>query len=268
MQPQGMYFAAIQENKLVEDELQRVLSSHTFRRASRMRKLLEFVVKGTLDGTVMTERETARSMFGRGKDFDTGIDSEVRVQFGRLRRKLVEYYASEGKGSQIKIELPSRKYKPVFLATESGRSDAPPPVTSTDAGTPDPEVHSIGVLPFSNMTNDPAHDEFCYGLTEEIITILATNHAVHVIASNSSFQFKDQSVDVRIAGAQLGVARILEGSVRMEDDQTRVTARLARVDDGIVIWSNSFNATIEGALSTQQLIASEVVESLPLQQNR
>ena len=253
-----------QNAALIENELGRVLSSQTFRRANRMRELLDFVVKGTLGGVALTERETARAVFGRGDDFDSGIDPEVRIHYGRLRRKLAEYYSSEGKGSHIKIDLPARKYEPVFLANgseESEESRRPSP------GAPDPNLHSIAVLPFTNFTNDPVQDVFCYGLTEEIITTLASKPKVNVVASCSAFQFKDKSVDVRIAGEQLGVEMVLEGSVRMEDDQTRVTVRLARVNDGIAIWSNSFNATVDGALNTQQAVARVIIQSLPIDQN-
>jgi TolB-like protein len=70
-------------------------------------------------------------------------------------------------------------------------------------------------------------------------------------------------VDVREVGAELGVQMILEGSVRMEDTRTRVMVRLARVNDGIAVWSDSFDAEVEGALNTQQSVADKVMASLP-----
>ena len=241
----------------IENELGRVLSSHTFRRANRMRELLNFAVKGTLEGNALTESGTARAVFGRGEDFDAGINPEVRVQYGRLRRKLAEYYSTEGKDAPIKIELPTRRYEPVFVANKFEDGEITPLA-------PGLHLHSIAVLPLTNLTQDQAHDAFCYGLTEEIITGLASEPKVNVVASNSAFQFKDKSVDVRMAGEELGVEMILEGSVRMEEDQVRVAVRLARVNDGIAIWSNSLNATMDGALSTQQAVAGQIIESLPL----
>jgi TolB-like protein len=126
----------------------------------------------------------------------------------------------------------------------------------------------VAVLPFVNLTSDPSQDVFCYGLTEEIISCLASEPSVNVVASNSAFQFKDKSVDVREAGAELGVQMILEGSVRMEDTRTRVMVRLARVDDGIAVWSDSFDAEVDGALNTQQSVARKVMESLPIDLGR
>ena len=84
-----------------------------------MRELLEYVVTGTLNGEAVTESKAAHEVFGKDENFDASIDPEVRIQYGRLRRKLAEYYATEGKLAPIVIDLPARKYQPVFLATKS-----------------------------------------------------------------------------------------------------------------------------------------------------
>jgi TolB-like protein len=239
----------------IQSELQRVLSSHTFRRASRMRVLLKYLVNGRLEGVKVTEARVASEVLGKGADFDSGVDPEVRVHVGRLRRKLAEYYATEGKEASMQIDLPARTYDPVFLSMSSGSG-------------PSEDKHktvfpSVAVLPFSNLTNDPARDAFCYGLTDEIITSLAAIPNVNVVGSSSAFQYKDKAVDIREAGHELGVQTIIEGSVRIEDGRTRVAVRMARAEDGIAIWADSFDAKAEGTLSTQQLIANEITESLP-----
>ena len=248
--------------EVIQDELARVLASQTFRRASRMRELLGYVVKGTLEGDSVTEAKAAREVFGKGQNFDASIDPEVRIQYGRLRRKLAEYYATEGKEAPVMIDLPARQYGPVFLPNKPAgeRDDQANNRTPPKLAEP---LQSIAVLPFANLTNDPSHDVFCYGLTEEIINSLAVEPSINVVASNSAFQFKDKPVDIREAGEELGVQMILEGSVRMENDQTRVMVRLARVNDGIAIWSDSFDAKVDGALNTQQGVARKIIESLP-----
>jgi TolB-like protein len=248
------------EAALVQNELARVLSSQTFRRANRMRELLGYVVKETLDGAALTEAKAAHEVFGKDENFDASIDPEVRIQYGRLRRKLAEYYATEGKQASLMIDLPPRKYGPVFLphkAEESAVQAAPMPAE------PEPDLRSIAVLPFANLTSDASNDVFCYGLTEEIISRLASEPGINVVASSSAFLFKDKPVDVREVGMELGVQMILEGSVRMEDTRTRVMVRLARVNDGMAVWSDSFDAKVDGALNTQQSVAHKVMESLP-----
>jgi TolB-like protein len=252
------------ESTLVQNELNRVLSSQTFRRANRMRELLGYVVKETLDGAALTEAKAAHEVFGKDENFDASIDPEVRIQYGRLRRKLAEYYATEGKQAALMIDLPPRKYGPVFLPHKGEETAVPlSPSSGPSAAQAEPELGSIAVLPFANLTNDAANDVFCYGLTEEIISRLASESSVDVVASSSAFLFKDKSVDVREVGAELGVQMILEGSVRMEDTHTRVMVRLARVNDGIAVWSDSFDAEVEGALNTQQSVADKVMASLP-----
>jgi len=248
------------EASVIQDELARVLSSQTFRRASRMRELLDYVVRGTLGGESVTEAKAARDVFGKDQSFDASIDPEVRIQYGRLRRKLAEYYATEGKEAPVVIDLPARQYGPVFLANEPANELS---LDQPNAAEPEHALQSIAVLPFANLTNDPSHDVFCYGLTEEIINSLAAEPATNVVASSSAFQFKDRPVDIREAGEELGVQMILEGSVRMENDQTRVMVRLARVNDGIAVWSDSFDAKVDGALNTQQGVARKIIESLP-----
>jgi TolB-like protein len=252
----------------IEKELTRILESHTFRRANRMRELLRYAVKGALEGVPASETKAAKELFNKGEDFDPSLDPEVRIQYGRLRRKLAEYYSGEGRNSPIKIDLPPRKYNPVFVANQQSRGLETVEVRNGENGSPEDSradyKRAIAVLPFANLTNDPLHDVFCYGLTEEIITSLASEPAIDVIASSSAFLFKDKPVDVRAAGEELGVYMVLEGSVRMELDQTRVTAKLARVTDGIAVWSDSFDAQVNGDLSTQQIMARRIVESLPL----
>jgi TolB-like protein len=248
------------EVAVIQDELARVLSSQTFRRASRMRELLDYAVRGTLDGIAVTEASTAREVFGKDRNFNASIDPEVRIQYGRLRRKLAEYYATEGKEAPVMIDLPARQYGPVFLPNKPASEATPGQTNESEQAE---HFRSIAVLPFANLTNDPSHDVFCYGLTEEIINNLAAEPTINVVASSSAFQFKDKPVDIREAGEELGVRMILEGSVRMENDQTRVMVRLARVNDGIAIWSDSFDAKVDGALHTQQGVARKIIESLP-----
>jgi TolB-like protein len=122
----------------------------------------------------------------------------------------------------------------------------------------------IAVLPFTNLTNDPAQDSFCYGLTEEITNGLAGMSSIDVVASSSTFQFKDEPFDVREVGRELGVPFILEGSVRMEEGHTRVIAQLARSNDGVAVWSDSFDDQMNGSLNTQKSIARKVMDTLPL----
>ena len=259
----------------VREQLNRVVQSKTFQRARRLRSLLEYVVVGALKGDVGGQSQTARELFGKSNDFDPSLDPVIRVQFGRLRRALARYYSGEGKSDPIIIDIPNRHYSPSFQNalpvapvnehTGSIKTNGVSPLFAASAS--ESGVNNrplIAVLPFANLTTDPAQDSFCYGLTEEIANGLASVSGVDVVASISTFQFKDEPVDVREVGRELGVSLVLEGSVRMEDGQTRVIAQLARSNDGVAVWSDSFDNTMNGSLNTQKSIAQKVMDTLPL----
>ncbi len=259
----------------VREQLNRVVQSKTFQRARRLRSLLEYVVVGALKGDVGGQSQTARELFGKSNDFDPSLDPVIRVQFGRLRRALARYYSGEGKSDPIIIDIPNRRYSPSFqnaLSVVPVNGNAAPikangsaPLFATISGGSGVNNRPlVAVLPFANLTSDPAQDSFCYGLTEEIANGLASVAGVDVVASSSTFQFKDEPVDVREVGRELGVSLVLEGSVRMEDGQTRVIAQLARCNDGVAVWSDSFDNTMNGSLNTQKSIAQKVMDTLPL----
>lgn len=94
---------------------------------------------------------------------------------------------------------------------------------------------SIAVLPFENMSSDPENEYFSDGMTEEIINALSQIEGLKVTARTSSFVFKHEKQDVRKIGKELGVALILEGSVRKAGKRVRITAQLIRTDNGFQI---------------------------------
>src|SRR5690348_16537349 len=121
---------------------------------------------------------------------------------------------------------------------------------------------SIAVLPFENLSDDKDNVFFSDGLSEEILNSLSRIDGMRVIGRTSSFQFKGKDVDVRTIGARLGVANILEGSVRREGDRARVTAQLIRAADGIQLWSQSYDRTVKDTLAVQLDIAEQVAGAL------
>ena len=257
-------------------ELQRILSSQTFRRAPRLTELLKYVVHRSFNEGTIHERIVAREVFGKDEQFDPATDPTIRVQYGRLRRRLDQYFAKEGANDPVRIRVREREYKPMFEAqgaTEPDISVVGAPESqesSTGRGTPSRKPEhtrpSIVVLPFSNFTNDPGQDVFCYGLTDDVISGLAPLPSVEVVARGSAFQFKNDSVDIRSVGRELGVGMVLEGSVRMESGQTRVSVQLAKVEDGFAFWSNTFDGATDGGIETQKEIARQIVETLPLRE--
>ena len=126
------------------------------------------------------------------------------------------------------------------------------------ATNPQENPRSIAVLPFVNMSTDPENEFFSDGISEEILNSLARIDGMQVVGRTSSFQFKGKSEDLRAVGEKLGVATVLEGSVRREGERARVTAQLVRTSDGIHIWSQTYDRTLKDSLAVQLDIAEQV----------
>ena len=124
------------------------------------------------------------------------------------------------------------------------------------------EQPSIAVLPFANMSPDPAQEYFADGLTEELITQLVNIPGLRVIGRTSSFAFKGKNEDLRMIGQALGVNHVLEGSVRKVDNRVRVTAQLINPVDGSHLWSDSYDRNLEDIFTIQEEIAKTVARAL------
>jgi adenylate cyclase len=123
---------------------------------------------------------------------------------------------------------------------------------------------SVAVLPFDNFSADKDTDYLSDGLTEEITTALARVPGLHVAARNSAFTFKGRKEDLRKVGATLGVATILEGSLRKVGNQIRVTAQLINVMDGLHLWADTYDRSVDDILAVQEDIASKIAEKFEL----
>lgn len=122
--------------------------------------------------------------------------------------------------------------------------------------------NSIAILPFVNMTADAENEYFSDGLTEEIINALTKIEGLQVTARTSSFAFKNRNDDVREIGRQLGVAYILEGSVRKSQEQIRITAQLIAVSDGFHIWSENFDRALTDIFALQDEISLLIADKI------
>src|SRR5208282_2966921 len=123
---------------------------------------------------------------------------------------------------------------------------------------------SIAVLPFANMSRDADDEYFSDGLAEEIINALVKVPGLKVIARTSAFAFKGQNTDIRKIAETLGVANILEGSVRRAGNRLRITAQLITAADGSHLWSERYDRQIEDIFAVQDEIAAAIASELKL----
>ena len=112
------------------------------------------------------------------------------------------------------------------------------------------------------MSSDPEQEYFSDGITEELLNLLAKVPELRVAARTSSFSFKGQNLEIPQIAERLGVAHILEGSVRKAGDQIRITAQLIQADDGFHLWSETYDRKLENIFTIQDEISAAVVDAL------
>lgn len=125
-----------------------------------------------------------------------------------------------------------------------------------------PDKPSIAVLPFNNLSGDPEQEYFSDGITEDIITELSRFSSLFVVARNSSFVFRGQSVDIREVGRSLGVRFVLEGSVRTIGGRVRITGQLIDASTADHVWADRYDGNLEDVFSLQDEISRSIVSTI------
>ena len=121
---------------------------------------------------------------------------------------------------------------------------------------------SIAVMPFLNMSDDASNEYFSEGISEELLNVLTKIDGLKVAARTSSFAYKGQAMDVRAIARELGVATILEGSVRKHNNTVRVTAQLIDASAGTHLWSQTYDRVLTDVFAIQDEIATAIVDAL------
>jgi serine/threonine-protein kinase len=261
-------------------ELDRILASPGFARNERLGRFLRFVVQQKLQGKLAELKETVIGVevFERAPGYDTRSDAVVRMEAGKLRARLAEYYSGLGAHDPVRIEIPKGGYIPewqmdgkvrglpgwkwgiviavalclVFAGITTGRW------TRTRA------KQTIAVLPFLNLSPEPGNEYFSDGLTEEITQLLSVVNGLEVTSRTSSFAVKGMRLSAREIGQRLNATVLLEGSVRKSGDQLRITAQLIRAADGKYLWSNTYDREMRSVFTIQEQIAASIVNALRL----
>jgi len=196
-------------------------------------------------GAVLYEMLSGRRPFGGG--------STVEILSAVLRD---EPRSLEGPAAAIVARCLRKNPAERFASATELRAELQ---KSPPAGSAQP---SIAVLPFANISGDQEQEYFSDGLAEEIINLLAHIPGLKVIARTSAFAFKGKNEDIRNIAATLGVAHILEGSVRRAGSQIRVTAQLIHAGDGSHLWSERYDRELTNVFAIQDEIAQAITAAL------
>ncbi|MDJ0948159.1 MAG: adenylate/guanylate cyclase domain-containing protein [Alphaproteobacteria bacterium] len=136
------------------------------------------------------------------------------------------------------------------------------PASREETALPLPDKPSIAVLPFDNLSGDPKQEYLSDGITESLITRLARQPDMFVIARNSSFTYKGKAVKVQQIGRDLGVRYVLEGSVQKAGERIRITAQLVEAATGEHLWADSYDRQLNDLFAVQDEIARKVAVEL------
>jgi len=127
------------------------------------------------------------------------------------------------------------------------------------APTNTPDQKSVAVLPFVNLSDDKGSEYFSDGVSEELLTVLQKIPGMHVAARTSAFSFKGKNATAQEIGQKLGMAHLVEGSVRKSGDAVRIAARLTRADTGEELWSENFTRDLKDVFAVQSELAETIV---------
>jgi TolB-like protein len=183
--------------------------------------------------------------------------------YEQVRGKVAVEFADLGEQSLKNINRPVR----VYAIRSSDRVGTGSPVASTsipesNKPLPLPDKPSIAVLPFQNMSGDPEQEYFADGMVEDIITALSRFRSLFVIARNSSFTYKNKTVDIKQVGRELGVRYVLEGSVRKAGGKVRITGQLIDAATGAHLWADRFDGALDDVFGLQDRITMSVVGAI------
>ncbi|MGD2087867.1 MAG: protein kinase [Candidatus Aminicenantes bacterium] len=125
--------------------------------------------------------------------------------------------------------------------------------------------NSIAVLPFVDLSPQKDQEYFCDGMTDDIITKLTRIGKLKVISRTSVMRYKNTTKDIKVIGKELNVGTILEGSIRKEKDNIRVTAQLINIKDGFHLWADTFDRKLESVFDVQDEVSKAIAEALQVE---
>jgi adenylate cyclase len=251
----------------VRQQLGKILTSPEFQGSGLLRAFLLFIVDQTLTGHAEEIKgyTVATQVLGRAADFDAAKDPIVRILAGRLRRTLDRYYWARGGHDPIRILVPKGTYVPSFqrMAEEKGGVAAIPAVPD-DPALALPPGPSIAVMPLLNLTDDRKQDYFADGLAEELTNELARYQDLRVIAFQSTLSWKGKDLDARKVGRDLNIRFFLEGSIRKDARDIKISVRLVDTSNGLQIWGDQYRRELNPhkLIALQEEIARKVAAKI------
>jgi len=208
---------------------------------------------------VVTKDELIERVWNGRAVSDAALNSRInaaRRAIGDSGEKQAIIRTIQRRGFLLAADVNTRASGATAATQRNARTEGAPP------GLAMPDKPSIAVLPFQNLSGDPAQDYFAEGMVEDIITGLSRIKWLFVIARSSTFTYKGQPVDVKRVGRELGVRYVLEGSVRKAGERVRISAQLVEAESSGHLWAQRYDSRLDDIFALQDEITLSVVGAI------
>jgi len=235
--------ASALSERSIRDEIERIVSSATFRPSDRLKHFITFVTSEALQGRADGLKEYAIGVhvFGRENAFDPRTDPVVRVQARRLRARLEKYYREEGQEDDIVVDLPKGGYAPVFRKREGAMASRSPGALPIQRNT-------IAVQPFADFTPDRQLELFCLGVHREVVRLLT--------------EIKGLKVEAVQPTRGTAASMVVEGNIRRAADGCRLSVNLINAANGCYECCESLTVASTDTFAAQDALAVAIVKRL------
>jgi TolB-like protein len=249
----------------IQQQLACMLQSSIFIHSDRLSRFLRFIVGHVICGNqnYLKEYVIGSEVYDRRPPYHPSQDSIVRTEARRLRGKLKEYYETEGKDDPVYIYLRPGSYIPAFrynatLMGTHGTANIHDPLLSARTS-----VIRIGILPFRDISETPLSSGYARGIPDELTYALMRNAGCRVISPTSMAYFKSQEHDVAATMSRAGVQIAIEGCVKAQGNQIRITTRIVDAA-GFQLWTKRFDAAADSqtVFITEEEIAAALSAGL------
>lgn len=250
----------------IDQYLAKILSSPIFVQAQRQQRFLNYIVTETLEGRAekLKGYTIGIEVFDREPSFDPATDAIVRVEAGRLRTKLREYYDGEGSVDLIRFELPKGHYAIHIEWLEEAPTQDNHIITVSQPQ-PTEDKPSLAVLPFTNMSCNQDEEYFADGFTDCLITVASRITGLFVISRHSSFTYKGITKRSEEIGLELGVKYLLDGSIQRSGECVRITAQLIDAMSGVHLWAEHYDRKLKDIFALQDDVTRCISRVLQVQ---
>ena len=259
------------DHHVIEAQVTKVLNSEAFGDAARLQQFLSYVVQSYCDGKgrEISQYSIGVEAFGFDDQFDPQQSSVVRMEAGRLRRRLSLYYATEGADDQLIIDIPKGSYVPI-ISIRKASPDTPGPSIDLERGgpsttvKPEPTNLRVAVPPFQNISGDSELDFFAAGLAEEITSALSLYKDFTVIPPIAARSLSSERINLKEIAQEFDARYVLAATLRQTKKLVRIIVQLSDTKDYSILWTSTYDTAlkVDSLLDIENEIAASVANSI------